>query len=705
MGNGAIKGYFPSASRIGSGGSMKPTVPILWTTINTELCPSADRLNSYWSNPNCTMEKNEIELTIILQDRLAYSFVLLSARTSYSVQLLNIWREFWFHGKPSRELWARYNAIADEESVSDCHYGTGGRLALGNALFSSIMSTCWEFFKRSSNYSTMRLAKSNLTNHLFMHHKFDYLSRISSGAYGLVLHCRCRSTGLDYAMKVQSKLSIEEGKTNLKRLTSEIDILKSCRHPYIVTLEAAFQFSNVTAMVMPLCRSGDLKSSLKMSASGIMTHERVQFYAAQLVCVLKFLHTNNIIYRDLKPENVLLQSDGHIVLADFGSAIDTTGSLTGLSTRLHNMAGCGSKTTISPKTPCSPNNDNGCTDTMAGLIMQGCDIYESMFDMDTDEDLGSAGLTEMSSRAHSIDKSYVLPSQEGERECLRATTLHGTLNYMAPEMFVLFSTISNTDGAVWPQSHSRPYTEAVDWWSLGATIFKLLTGSCPFRRYNGYDRAIHELLCVIGERRVSEPSGATTGILHLAVFGSVNYFNNEAATMSFETISFISGLLTGNADHRLGSSEDTLRENHEDLCKHLYFNGIDWAAIESKSATPPFVPLQFHEMKMVSNYDKSVRKKKTTCAAGIKLGVINDFCRGRTSAKIIPTLWATPESPEEQEVSLFDMVKYYKPKWDMKEKIGSPAKHFGSSLMRNPTAYQDWTSWTYLAPTKLPILC
>lgn len=50
----------------------------------------------------------------------------------------------------------------------------------------------------------------------------------------------------------------------------------------------------------------------------LFTHERAQFYAAELLLAIEFMHQSGVIYRDLKPENVLIDSDGHIKIIDFG---------------------------------------------------------------------------------------------------------------------------------------------------------------------------------------------------------------------------------------------------------------------------------------------------------------------------------------------------------------------------------------------------
>ena len=97
-------------------------------------------------------------------------------------------------------------------------------------------------------------------------------------------------------------------------------ILSLIQHPFLVTLRYAFQSSTKLYLVMDYVAGGELFNRLDQSPSRRLPEAHVQFYAAEVVLALQYLHERDIIYRDLKPENVLIDRRGHVVLSDFGFA-------------------------------------------------------------------------------------------------------------------------------------------------------------------------------------------------------------------------------------------------------------------------------------------------------------------------------------------------------------------------------------------------
>lgn len=149
---------------------------------------------------------------------------------------------------------------------------------------------------------------------------FTYGEVIARGSFGLVVECTKKSTGRTFAMKIQSKaVMMRHFIRDRSRVMTEMQALAECDHPYLTPLSYAFQTSRLGMLVMPILRCGDLSRALAESLTGAFSLERVVFYTAEIALALIYLHSYGLIYRDLKLANVLLNEDGNIMLADFGS--------------------------------------------------------------------------------------------------------------------------------------------------------------------------------------------------------------------------------------------------------------------------------------------------------------------------------------------------------------------------------------------------
>ena len=88
-------------------------------------------------------------------------------------------------------------------------------------------------------------------------------------------------------------------------------------HPFIMGLEFAFQDADRLYLIMEFVNGGELFFHLKQVKTGF-DENRARFYAAEMILALEYLHKSGVVYRDLKPENVLIDIEGHIRLTDFG---------------------------------------------------------------------------------------------------------------------------------------------------------------------------------------------------------------------------------------------------------------------------------------------------------------------------------------------------------------------------------------------------
>lgn len=146
---------------------------------------------------------------------------------------------------------------------------------------------------------------------------FDILRILGIGSYGNVYKVTKKTTGNLYALKVLSKRKLNR-ENQLKYALAESKTLKEINHPFIIRLYWAFQTSKNLYMVYEYCPYGDLSALLKQKKK--LSESEVKFYISETVLALEYLHSFSIVYRDLKPLNILIDSLGHVKLADFGLA-------------------------------------------------------------------------------------------------------------------------------------------------------------------------------------------------------------------------------------------------------------------------------------------------------------------------------------------------------------------------------------------------
>jgi len=146
---------------------------------------------------------------------------------------------------------------------------------------------------------------------------FEPLAVVGKGAFGKVMQVRKKDSGEIFAMKALNKDLIE--KENLIEHTmAEKSILQKIQHPFIVGLHYAFQTSDKLYLILDFLSGGELFFHLQRE--GKFEEARAKFYIAEIGLALGHVHSQNVIYRDLKPENTVLDRYGHICLTDFGLA-------------------------------------------------------------------------------------------------------------------------------------------------------------------------------------------------------------------------------------------------------------------------------------------------------------------------------------------------------------------------------------------------
>lgn len=158
---------------------------------------------------------------------------------------------------------------------------------------------------------------------------FELLKVLGKGSFGKVFMVRLIPTGEIFAMKVLRKSEVVR-RRQVEHTMAERRIMSGIDHPFIVALRYAFQTQDKLYMVTDYCRGGELFFHLKKFKT--FSEDMVRFFAAELVSALEHLHSMDIVYRDMKPENVLLDADGHIHITDFGLSKDEVASEKGATT-------------------------------------------------------------------------------------------------------------------------------------------------------------------------------------------------------------------------------------------------------------------------------------------------------------------------------------------------------------------------------------
>eukprot|EP00943_MAST-04B_sp_MAST-4B-sp1_P007934 g7934.t1 len=144
---------------------------------------------------------------------------------------------------------------------------------------------------------------------------FHLIKVIGKGSFAKVVLVRQKKTEKLYAMKILKKDHIVKRK-QVEHTNTERAVLRFTRHPFIVQLHYAFQTSDRLFFVLDYCSGGEL--FFHLGKAGEFRESVARYYTAELVLALSHLHSKGVIYRDLKPENVLLDADGHVKIADFG---------------------------------------------------------------------------------------------------------------------------------------------------------------------------------------------------------------------------------------------------------------------------------------------------------------------------------------------------------------------------------------------------
>ncbi|XP_057536614.1 protein kinase PINOID 2 [Amaranthus tricolor] len=408
---------------------------------------------------------------------------------------------------------------------------------------------------------------------------FRILKRVGGGDLGNVYLCQIRNPAVGappcfYAMKVVDREALAIRK-KLMRAEIEKEILGMLDHPFLPTLYADFDASHYSCLVMEFCSGGDLYA-LRLRQPNRRFHiSSAKFYAAETLLALEYLHMMGIIYRDLKPENVLVREDGHIMLSDFDLSLkcDVVPKLLKqkvMPTSIHknnNNVRCSTPSCVTPIQPvlsCFSNNKrrNKSSPTNTTTIRQkanGDRINSDDDDHDQDHDGDGDG---------GGNRAFFDTELVAEPINARSKSFVGTHEYLAPEVI-----------------SGLGHGSAVDWWTFGVFLYEMLYGRTPFKGENNEKTLMNILKQPVMFPRMS--------------LGSAKEYEELMKVQDL-----ICKLLVKNPKKRIGS----LKGSNE-IKRHDFFKGINWALI--RSVKPPLVPKELHNNKI----RKSTTTNSTNCSS------------------------------------------------------------------------------------------
>ncbi|KAJ8774904.1 hypothetical protein K2173_019908 [Erythroxylum novogranatense] len=414
-----------------------------------------------------------------------------------------------------------------ESQKTSLYRGSTGSDISDESSSSSFSSTLYKPHKANdTRWEAIQVVQCRVGALGFNH--FRLLKLLGGGDIGSVYLAELTGTRTYFALKIMNKSSLAARK-KLLRAQTEREILQSLDHPFLPTLYTHFETDLHSCLVMEFCPGGDLHTLRQKQPGKYFSEHAARFYVAEVLLALEYLHMLGIIYRDLKPENVLVRDDGHIMLSDFDLSLrcavcPTLVKSSNPSAESKNSSYCAKPACIEPTCVMQPD-----------CIQPAC-FGPRFLSSKPKKNKKNKPKNEMS---HQVSP---LPELIAEPTNARSMSFVGTHEYLAPEII-----------------KGEGHGSAVDWWTFGIFLYELLFGKTPFK-------------------------GAGNRATLFNVIGQPLRFP-ESPAVSFAARDLIRGLLVKEPQHRLA-----YRRGATEIKQHPFFQSVNWALI--RCANPPEVPRQ-----------------------------------------------------------------------------------------------------------------
>ncbi|WVF70959.1 hypothetical protein IAT40_005755 [Kwoniella sp. CBS 6097] len=376
---------------------------------------------------------------------------------------------------------------------------------------------------------------------------FEIIKPISRGAFGSVYLAKKVATGDYFAIKALKKSDMI-AKNQITNVKAERTILMNqASSPYVVRLFFSFQSKEYLYLVMEYLNGGDCSTLVK--TLGGLSEEWARNYTAEVVLGLEYLHARNVVHRDIKPDNLLIDSRGHLKLTDFGlSRIGLLNRqvggprpayLRGTSLRGSTRQRPSYSRTVSN----SSSNDSPLLSPEMLHAQPLSHLSQSYFaqqihdSVSADESSGSESAGIIPKHIRQMSTVNKLTSETPSNPA----RFVGTPDYLAPESIL---GIGQDDAAV-------------DWWALGVVLYEFIYGIPPF-----HAETPEKVFDNVVSRRID--------------------WHEDEVDISPEARDLMDKLMCSDPQKRLGA------RGADEVKRHPFFDGIDWNTIATAEAS--FVP-------------------------------------------------------------------------------------------------------------------